>query len=397
MEVTNVPDNYLIDPGDLMQNEAFDLRSCIIALQRFLLSTTPPASEQMWFQIPYLRNRPIGQWVETRVGQEAPWYTFNDGKSGRSSSTLPADVRPEDLYIVSVPSLKSTALRDYFDSLVAQFDDNDAGDRQWKERLRKWAKFPRPMYAPDHRERTFKSDLNLLGQLLGSGNVTAEVLDNFIPEVIKSYTDFQVHSVLAGDLCLVAKVLGSAFPYRYTFEIAGGMASLTNCDTLETFLIGLLDHSPVPSEMYKLIANACEYMQSKGEELQDSAMQAEHVGEFYGRIFASMVWLRAAIRGFNFMVGTEGASDKVRVAISVCDERLVVATVSMRIQFADSMDYRELLGHRLVIKKRRAEAGEEAAELLADQYIETEMLYPPFAKACLLGQTDWFPKRKSAA
>ena len=389
------PRNYLPDPRG-RSPEQFDIRNCVVALQKFLFCGSPTSAEEFWWRRGVDRGE-RGPWTEIR-GQGVPsFYIFNDGVNGRSGWELPPDVRPEDVTVISLPSPAPKTLRNYYKLLVDQFDENDS----WMKDLRVRIKRIEEMEIPNYDQIVTYQSLNQIRSKLASEQINAEYLEEFISNVDKSYNNFRITGPIAADLAMIAKVLCLAIPYRFMFVPGFRMDSLIAENSLASCLSNLVNYSLVPGEMTKLIRQACDYMQSKGEELQDSALNAENSGEFYGRIYGSIFWFFGAQKGLNFLIASNPSfpseANDIRIALNYCEERGVVSMVSVQNQFADTLDYRELLGHVMEIEKERQLHGESAAEQLADQYIETEMLYPPYAKNCLLGHTKLFPHRKSAS
>jgi hypothetical protein len=368
-----------------------NLRHCLVALQRVLFSITPIAAESNWWLRGAFTAQHLGRWIEHRSPGFPPTYTFNDGVSGRHTLTLPAGVAADDVVVISEPSPLPTPLRDFFCQLVEQFSDEYPDDQPWKETLRERVKRLDVMYGPDYEKASFLLELREIRPAKTTTNVawpSNEVLDDMSARIVKGYANFQVTGILAGDLILVATVLRHAMSYRYTFHPGFSVGSLLTVMSLESFLTGLIRSSSVPGEILKLIRNASESMQLKGDETQESALTAQELGLFYGHIFASMSWFWGALRGFKFLTFVEPGVKSDSIALNVCDERIAIAEASLASHFADSLDRRDLLSRRDHIAQLRKESGDPAADQLADQYLEMEMLYPSYFKQFLLGQTD---------
>ena len=149
--------NYLPNPRDRIGNTytlsiitrseiaeyplpPFDLKLCIIALQRFLYCGLLTSAEELWWLRGTRTQVKMGQWTEIRRQGVAPFYTYSDGAIGRSGWKLPPNVRREDVGVITVPTPIPTSLRDYFKLLIENLNPNDPVDKQWKGPLLERAK-----------------------------------------------------------------------------------------------------------------------------------------------------------------------------------------------------------------------------------------------------------------
>jgi len=373
----------------------FDLKWCVVALQRFLLSRGPKEAERAWWLRGVVPSHTNGKWLQLLERGEEPFFILSDGVRGRSSFTLPADVRPDDLSVISLPSPVPRILYDYFVRLIEQFDDNNAEDRVWKNTLSRRASLIREMYNVPLALPGPSPYLSAL--LAATKQHSTPLIDGFVARVSLDFTSFQISGPLAAELYLMGEIVRLALPYRYLFEPLGYLLeSALVDDTLESILLNILEHSIAPPTMFKVIAEACKNLQSRGEEFLHLAEDADAIGQFYGLIFSSQPLILAAGRGLKFLLAKQEAGEEARVAVNVCAELGTVGNLVMQVQFADSLDHRDLLSWREWIDQRRKESGEAAAEQLADQCLETNMFYPSFARAYLLGQTEYFPNYRSA-
>jgi hypothetical protein len=391
--------NYLPDPGDLVRGKhgvaidgtgtammPFDIRNCSVALRRFLLSLSPASAEVRWWErgIP----RPEGRWVEIREKGEPSFYTFSDGTSGRSGRTLPAGVDRNDLFVTTIPSPPPTVLREYFNRLTDQFPSNDP----WKEPQKKYSKILEEMYQPDYKPLVMDDALTDIRETLKVGAPEPSLLDQFEQDVNTSYINFQIPAYVGGELCLMARILKLIYPYRFTFvpglqtDSPPDLVSPLQESQVELLVSQLLGRSPVRGRILDAVWQACNQLQQQGEILQDSALETNNVGQFYGRLFASIIWLQGATKGLRLLEYMEigKPSDKIRIQANVCEERVVISATSMHGQFADTLDKRDLILYRETVRRARKEKGEAVAEQLADQYIETHMFYPRFVRSVLL-------------
>lgn len=402
-----------------------------MALERYLLSLTPQEAEENWWLRDKLgRSFLESQWFEIRADGVPPYYLRLGGGSGRQSANLPTDIAPTQVKVVTMPSPPSTTLRDYLKSLCDLFDDKNPEDRKWRNSQVARIAALRDMYDADYTQNALVGNLGVLAGAVDATNF----FEATTTSVMNSYSNFLIHGVLAGELSLAAKVLSLAEPFRYTFEPLGyGLHSLVDARSMAEFLLNVMLHH---DNGVQWIVEASTYMQQKGEGLQESALGAETVGQFYGSIFSSAPWLHGAGRGFGLLaslpIGTDfpgrkmfrgdvvwahelaslampetaksrlrfgvtaGVGERAKISFNICSERMATAAPPMECQFADSLDHRDLLNYRELIEERRRVEGESAADELADEVIELKLLYPRFAKAYLLGRTDWFPNKKSA-
>ena len=369
---------------------AFDIEACLVALHRYLLVGSPWAAERSW----WMRGikLPQGRWIEIREANAAPYYIFSDGKMGRSSPSRPRQILPA--HVVNIPTAQIIALRSFYLKLIAELPQVTERGAKLFESHSRHAELIKCMYDDVYTMKASGAYFAIIKTGLNrSGNIS-DVFDSARERVSTEYENFSVSGRVAGDLLLVIEVLRRLEPFRFMFAPSKMPEDLLDAKNLEGFLLSLFSSSGVPGEMVNVVLQACEALRRKGEQLQDAAAsKASTIGEFYGSLFTSVPPLRGANRGFKFLLEHQkfsSAPESARVAANTCDERCVIATQSMIGQFADSLDYRDLLSRKdctaMILKKR----GAQAAEDYVDQTLGTEMLYPPFVKEFLMNRTQVF-------
>jgi hypothetical protein len=370
-----------------------DLRSGIVALQRYLLCLNPTSAEESWWE--RSEHCPINKWcVRKRKGQE-PWYVFSDGITGRSGTVPPSNVKPEDIVVLTAPDETPNALQDFLHKLVEQFDEQEPDDLAWKTRLIAWWPVFTGMYLPDYAHRRVSEFLRRMNIILGNGMMPANVWNRILQDLTSDYTNFQVTADAVADMCLIVALTETLVEKR-DIGLEQGMPIPTENPSLVAFLSGIVHNSKKPDVVYSLLKNVCERMQDKGEQLQRETANAQHVGEFYGKLFASCQWFFAAQRGYRYILQEWGANQHqdVHGELIFCEERHVIAISSLRAQFADSVDQRDLLSVREDIAIKRARHGDDVARQRAKEFIETKLQYPPYTMPFLLGDTNLFPLRR---
>jgi hypothetical protein len=232
-----VRDDYLPDPSTLLSGEnPFDLRMCVVALQRVLFSHGAEA-EKTWWVRGSDAWAPVGKWTELREDGREPYYIFSDGTSGRSSSVLPTGVRPEDVSVLIIPKAVPRLLRDYFVKLVDLFDDRDADSRQWKESLKVKIPIIDGLYATDYSKSVFGAGTKSFERAVAHGQGVESALDTFAASLVESHKNFLVAAPPVGDLILTATILRLAYELRYLFSPGVTLQSILSAsDTLESFL-----------------------------------------------------------------------------------------------------------------------------------------------------------------
>lgn len=354
---TTHPRTAIPDLRTLLGTCSFDLKNCLIALQRCLYVSSPSAAEELW--------------------------------SLRTPGTVAA----------SLPVPPPTALREFFRALIEQLTDSDPVDSRWKAPLREKSARIYAMEHPHAIHSVMAANLEPLREALAANRINGEWISEYLAKVGAAHSAFFITSPVAGDLSLIATIVGLAWPMRYSFGSGFRMDQLLADNSLESFLTAITQQAPSRGEIMALMRKGCLGMQSKGEELQDSTVAVESIAQFYAQLFASTPWLRGASRGLDFLrrqdqAGFHSSAWDLTLASNMCDVRSVVAGAAMMAQFADSLDSRDLFYRRDEIQEERARNGDAAAERRADQILETEMLYPPFAKPFLLGQTTLFASRR---
>jgi hypothetical protein len=380
------------DTGVEYKTLPFDLRNCLIALQRSLMCLEPKVAEELWWQRG--QTLPKGKWIETRQKGTAPHYMFIGDDMGRSSTTRPK-VAPEEIIIVELPATTPTVLREYFGRLLEEFDNKYPDDRSWSEPLHRRVMFLHAMYSPDCHQMALSAALEGLRDHLRPQ--APDDLDQFLTGVVSSHRDFDMYGRLAAELILIGTILKKALRHPFAVVPGASMESLLNCDNVESFLFNIVRQFENRGETLKLIKSACDEMQTHGESLQERAIQSDTLGHFYGGLFISVPWLLGAHRGFTFLIASNRRTDEVVVAANVCDERIAIANTSVGLHFPNTLDYRCLLSNREYVEKKRTEKGERAAAQIVDQFIDIELLYPSFVRPYLLRQTDDFPNRRPPA
>jgi len=206
-----------------------------------------------------------------------------------------------------------------------------------------------------------------------------------------------ISAPVAADLLLLLGLLNEGAAYTYMYE--GGLPSLLReTDSVDWFLFLFVANSKILGGMVNVIVKACGGLQSEAEELQDvAATNAKSIGEFYGSLYMSIPLALAALKGLRFVAEEQKvmpAPEGVALDVNVLDERATVAMVSMEEQFANALDFRCAIQLREWINLVRKRQGEDAAEDLADQAIETEMKYPAFERDFLLSKSYTFINNK---
>jgi hypothetical protein len=404
-----------------------DLKACSVALQRKLLFANPIMAEESWWiteqQQAIISERGIGQWFEIRQKGFATTYTFIGRDSGRSSTSPPPDVSAKDLVVISVPLTTPTTLRDFLDRLIAQFDEQEETVRVWKKPLLARSRALREMGRSEY-DRSLKQQF--LAPVKNGFATTRGLNEDYFVALAKGvkakFLDFEMAGWVAGELYFLIRVLTLLWPRRYMKqgyiwnEVGDDSAAILS---LVCGYISGLD----------FIKQTSEAMLSEGEKVQASALDAQSVREFYGRVYESSLWLWGAFVGFSYIqspnetfvwlaslgmlkpFGLEEPADMeaaapvlkqfglwggshahykepARIAARVCDERLAIVGGSIGTHFGDCMDSRCLIQSRAQIEQKRFDQGEGAADQLADQMIEMQLLYPPWFKPFLLGKSS---------
>ncbi len=379
--------------------------SCMCALQRYLLASTPIEGEQAWWicqamarqmkhaRIEVANPSPAGLrmrygnrsdiWFEIHCeGQPTSYHLIADD-FGRTTFVRPEDVPDERMIRIEVPSVPPTTLRDFLERLTSELDlavPEEAKILAAQEQRR-----PVLMALYHPRREEVQRDLLMSAVRNELRGIASSRRDQTILNICDQYRNFLLDGETASQLALLCEVINQAWPkYRFVAE----PFVTDNLDFLpEASLNGILHAFAQVGWGAASIKGAADAMQEKGENLQREAVSAPNFGVFYGSLYVSCLWLRGAMLAHRYLA--ESGYDKTgheRIAANACEEWLVVASTSISDGFKDSMDGRNASDRRRKIAHARAEQGETFAEDLATEFVEKDMLYPRFFRDSLLGR-----------
>ena len=209
------------DPGDTIiitsQSEEatfalkpLDLRSCIIALQRFLLCAQPHQAEIHWWLRSSRIDPNMGRWVELREAGVKPFYTFSDGVEGRSSPVRPAGVARDDIVVITVPTPPPTALKKYFHSLVEALPHSDS----WKPRLLRWEHRLNAMYSPQFLLEVVSQHYTMIRSAFSDGGDAVGRLRAHCVYIHGQYVDFNLDGFSVAYASLITRLLTAIYPLQ---------------------------------------------------------------------------------------------------------------------------------------------------------------------------------------
>lgn len=413
------PRNHLPDPQELIEADGirvvvegadaeyklppFDLRSCIVALQRFIFSNGADRAEHRWWFAgtipPGGDPSTIGRWIEVRDPNGPSSYFFTDGVIGRHATSLPPGVNADDVIVRQKPSPLVPALFPYYARLIGLLDPER--DKEWIAVCRRRLEGIEAMYLPSYRERLESAYLAALSRLIEANE--PEPLLVLIAKVLSDYVNCLISGPVAGDVLLMLIILDQAVQeYRYV-----GVDALLREDVAsfvqrtgyaDNFLVTLLEQGALgPQDVIDRVMRACEKLQSMIEMEQDTvAAHAQSAGRFYGSLYKSIAPGFGAQKGLTFITKVQSAvtpPEQAVAELNVCDERTTTALCAMSEQFGNAIDLRDIILLRERVAFTRSRHGTRAAEEIVDQAIEIEMRYPAFQRDFLLGMSSFLPLR----
>ncbi len=356
-----------------------------MSLAQCLFFAGPESAEWGWLLAATVEKAEPGQWFAIRSKNNTAYMLA--GETGRFSTTLPAGLDAAALPVIDETGPAPTALREYMDSLAVTISEThpDAA-----EKIKSIAKLA---WQADS-EGWLRGELNELlsshGQK-GSQVSDAEFAAALEKETRHRYLHFEIPGALAATVLLLTRIACVAAPSNFIKLALDKPGALNIFNGPERFLLDVLKKFAMLDGGEENIAEACAQLQDEAESFADKAEAATRFGDFYGAIFESVPLAYSAQQGFGFLAGKGfGKPGQYRLLANVCEERVAPAYATMPLAFRDAMDWRELHRHRATIAEARKTGGGAAAEILADQYTKLSLLYPPFLRDFLLGNTDDF-------
>ena len=362
-----------------------DPKATAVSLARYLLCISPDEAEWGWQTSEALNDSP-GKWFAIEGANRTTYMMAGD--SGRFSVTPPSGVDPASLPVIQKATPPPTQLRAYLDSLVKTIAGIDPGFAAGVAAIANAAR-----HADDLAQLCGELQALVFGFAMHSPEIPdADFASSLEVETRRRFLSLQIPGTLASVIYLLTRIVRVAMPVNLVHQAFALGGSLDIFDGPQAFLRDVLAKIIQLEGGEAKIAEAAEALQADAESFADTALAAKDFGDFYGIIFDSLPVAYAAQQGFEFLANSGAAqSAHYRLLANVCEERCAPAYATMEIDFRNSMDWGAIERHRAAIYNARKSGGDQAAEQLADQFINLALLYPPFTRDFLLGKTDTLP------
>jgi hypothetical protein len=357
---------------------------CIAAASRMLRATRPSHVEWYWARLATIAATP-DQWFELRMGGEVTGYLKVSKSHGRYTHGRPEGVPDDQIRPIEAALPPPTTLRDFLALLGETLAAEDPVESAYV--LSRAQSLREDENASGYAESRILIDV--LATSFAPQLSEAAVMAEYEKSLRQRYLSFNVRGDLVGFMYVLTHTALAADSKR-ALSRALRESAPANVHTIYEFIDFLLSAVMRFDGGIDWIAHAAAELADETEAVLDRAAQAKSVGVFYGAIFESVPLAYGAKRAYMFLasVASGDQSTEYQRLANVSDERLATAVAALEVDFANSMDWRYLLAHRREIARERQTMGDWAAERLANVYIDLAMLYPPFFRPFLLGQTE---------
>jgi hypothetical protein len=377
--------NFLTSPEDLSRlTVPKDLRNAIAALSRLLRATRPSHEENRWAQQVTIAKAP-GQWFELRMRGVVTGYMQASSHMGRYSHERPKDVPVDQIRQLEAILPPPTTLRDFLALLGEKLAAEDPIESRYV--------LARAQALRENENDSGYAESRILISALAASFAPplseAAVMAEYEVSLRERYLSFNIRGDLVGFMYLLAHTARAADPER-AFSQALRESGPADIHTIYEFIDFLLSKIAHREGGIGWIVQAATELATETETMLDRANGAKSVGKFYGRMFEVVPLAYGAKRAYTFLASatTSDQSAEYQRLANVSDERFATAMATLQIDFSNAMDLRYILAHRQEIARQRHKTGDWAAERLANEYIDIAMMYPPFFRPFLLGQTD---------
>jgi hypothetical protein len=374
-----------------------DLRLCAVAALRSLLADQPNRPEEVWATKGLFLGYPEGQWFE--ISSAVGLRYMQVGRNGRFSRDRPAGVGDSQLVKVTKPPGPFFGIRTFLDRMAGRFEDMH--DLEFGNLLRELSPALRAMGDGSFDAMEVRGFLKGCYGQLSSGQSAVPFVERYMAELLPRHSGFRIPGYYVAYM-LVLDGAWRAMRERPVVDLMlasfnrPGQAIQDKIGNVNDLLLLVLKTLAGPAGEAQAAERAIKSMHAVGEQLVRDARSAESVGVFYGKIYESCPWLYGAFRGYQFLANTTADPEKRRehgAAATFCEELSVRTRTSLDHIFGTWVGTGSLEGMRREIAHVRRKDGDFDAEMLADQRINSELLFPPFWRPYLLGQVDAVPAR----
>lgn len=361
-----------------------DLRYGIASLSRLLRATRPSYEEWSWAQQTVLAAAP-DQWFEQRMGGQVTGYLKVGNSIGRYSHSRPEGVPDDQIRPLEATLPPPTTLRDFLALLGEKLAVEDPVEATYV--------LARAQALHEDENASAYAESRILIDALAASFAPylseAAVMAEYEKSLHERYFSFNIRGELVGFMYVLTHTARAADPQR-AMSRALRESEPTNIHTIYEFVDFLLSAVTGFDGGKGWIERAAGELAGQTEAMLDRATKATSVGDFYGAIFEAVPLAYGSKRAYLFLASATSGnqSTEYQRLANVSDERFATAVAALKVDFANSMDWRYVLAHRREIERERRQKGDWAAERLADEYICLAMVYPTFFQPFLLGQTD---------
>lgn len=368
---------------------------CATAAVRSLLTDAPSRAESQWATRDLFTGHADGQWLEVLSGARV-WY-MQVGRSGRFSSTRPAGIADSLFVKVTEPLGPHFQIRVFLDGLAKRFASSK--EVVWERWLRDLSPRLRAMgngtYESDEMRCFLQGCIAQIG-----GNGAAEYCKAYISSLQQRHTDLSAPGYVLAYMLLLDRSWrqmskGSVVDFVLISLNAPNLPVVERFRSLRDFVDAVLRILLVEAGEAQAVEDAVKSMQTFGEKMQREVVVARSVEDFYATHYLCAPWLYGAYRGYEFLadMSRPGGDQQRRHKISakVCEERVLKSRGALDTFFTVCIDPGRLEGIRKQVSVVREREGDFGADMLADQFVSYQLLFPSVWKPYLVGQSDKNP------
>ena len=358
------------------------LEGCTASLLRFLFAMSPWRAEKSWAARKSFAGIPLGQWIRVIDGNLES-YLLLQKNSGEYRRSQPTGVTLADMTTVQLPAQPVFNLRDFATALPKKFSNNYKGSARNKlvASLTLLRAAGNGMFE--------RQELRTFLQGCYSQSTDTEVLsfcERYSSELKRRHVEFEVPGYYLSEMLLLdlswradSQVLINILSDLWN---PNGKGEISRIGHLLQFIRAVLDRL-VLIDGGEAIRHAAEILENNGNSLQEASASATSEGEFYGQLYESGPLLWGAFRGFTYLAGRSGAQQReLKARATVCEERFLRSYVPLLVFFGDQVGAGNLQRYQREIQQARRDSEFEA-DMILDQILTLELLYPPFWRARL--------------